>query len=146
MSLYTIMINFVHMFIFWICSMYERNHVAFVSLSLPYFTYHYVLQLQPLTFQPHVIIPHGWVKLHSVNMSHFLDPLVSCRAYGLYLLLPACFLTAVQRTHVCPPAYLYMVEIQPGPPWSAVDLEQRSSLINGYALSSSSARRNQCHE
>jgi hypothetical protein len=50
---------------FYIClsldpsSTYERNHVAFVFLSLAYFTYHDVLQLHPLTLKPHVIIPYS---------------------------------------------------------------------------------------
>jgi hypothetical protein len=53
--------------------------VAFVFLSLAYFTYHDVLQVYPFIFKPHVIIPYGWLKLHCVYIPQFLDPLISCR-------------------------------------------------------------------
>jgi hypothetical protein len=41
-------------------------------------------------------------------------------------------LTAVGRTHVCPPPWLYLMEIQPWPPWSTIDLEQCSFISNRW--------------
>jgi hypothetical protein len=61
---------------------YKRKHVAFMFLSLGYFTKHYVLQLHPFTFKPHVTIPYDWVILHCVCIPHFLDPFLSRRTPG----------------------------------------------------------------
>jgi hypothetical protein len=46
---------YVYVYLLDLSSIYERKHVASLSLSLAYFTSHDVLQLRPFTFKPHVI-------------------------------------------------------------------------------------------
>jgi hypothetical protein len=53
-------------------STYDRKFVAFVFLSLAYKSHG-------------VMLPNDWVKLHYIDMSHFLDPFISCRASELFL-------------------------------------------------------------
>jgi hypothetical protein len=49
--------------------------------------------MHPFTFKPLLIIPYGWVKLHCVYLSQFLDPFhqlgtwVVSKAWILWILL-----------------------------------------------------------
>jgi hypothetical protein len=93
LSLYMAMLVFVYMFILDLSSVYERKHVVFVFLILAYFIKCDILQLCPLNFNPHVLIPYGLVILHCVciyiyvYIPQFLDPFIGCRVVSKAWLL-----------------------------------------------------------
>jgi hypothetical protein len=77
----------IYFYPFHTSSTYERKHVTFFFLNLTYFTWHDVFQFNPFNFKWHnFILPMAeWISLVYVSYHHFLNPLISCEASGLFL-------------------------------------------------------------
>jgi hypothetical protein len=89
------------------------------------------LSSSPSTTKTGVITPYGWVILHCVYIQNFLDPLISCRAPGLFP--KVCFWAQCCDEHRCTGVSTVYVLLAKIP---------RSSITGSYTSSISSFLRN----
>jgi hypothetical protein len=80
---YMFMFTFVYTFIFWICLPHMKENMWPYEPGLLCLTW--CSPFPSIYLKQHnFILLYGWVTLHCVQIPHFLNPLISCRASRLF--------------------------------------------------------------